>query len=158
MVYVFGECELDDQLYQLRRRGKVVELEPKVFDFLAYLICQRDRVVSRNELMEQLWPGQIVSEAALTHCVAKARKAVQDDGSQQQVIKTQHGRGYRFVAEGSMPTDEPPLAVVVRSSDRSVSLSKDRESWFGQTFPPYRQSRLLTVLGVFLVVVSATVV
>ena len=82
--------------------------------------------------------------------MAKARKAVQDDGAQQQVIKTQHGRGYRFVAEVSMPADGS-LRVV-------VSRSEDRGAWFGQTFPPYRQSRLLAVLGVFLVVVSAAVV
>jgi DNA-binding response OmpR family regulator len=80
MVYAFGEFTLDDQLYQLRRAGEAVKVEPQVFKLLTYLIVHRDRVVSREELFEQLWPGQVVSEAALTYCMAKARKAVHDDG------------------------------------------------------------------------------
>jgi len=65
---------------------------------LSYLICHRDRLVRKEELIKQLWSGQVVIAAVLTRCVAEARKAVHDDGVRQQVIKTQHGRGYRFVA------------------------------------------------------------
>jgi TolB-like protein/DNA-binding winged helix-turn-helix (wHTH) protein len=99
MIYRFADCELDEHLYQLRRNGTPVALEPKVFDVLAYLLQHHDRVVSKDELLDQLWPGQVVSETALTQCVMAARKAVGDDGNRQHTIKTQHGRGYRFVAE-----------------------------------------------------------
>jgi TolB-like protein/DNA-binding winged helix-turn-helix (wHTH) protein len=99
MLYHFGDCVLDDQLYQLSRDGAPIEIEPKVFDVLAYLLHHHDRVVSKDELLEKLWPGQVVSETALTRCIVAARKAVGDDGGKQQIIKTQHGRGYRFIAE-----------------------------------------------------------
>lgn len=116
MIYVFGDCELDGRLYELRCAGKVVEFEPKVFDLLAYLLRHRDRVVSKDELIEKVWPKQVISESTLTHCLAVARKAVGDDGVRQQVIKTQHGRGYRFVAmvteriEGSLSGTTPSPA------------------------------------------------
>src|SRR5262245_56850500 len=98
MIFAFGDYELDESLYQLRRRGEVVRLEPKVFDVLAYLIRQRDRVVAKEELLAQLWPGEFVSETVLPRCITAARKAVGDDPAGQKVIQTVHGRGYRFVA------------------------------------------------------------
>lgn len=61
MVYRFAECELDESLYQLRRERSPVALEPKVFDVLAYLVQHRDRVVSKDELLDKLWPGQLGS-------------------------------------------------------------------------------------------------
>ena len=99
MIYKFTDCELDDALYQLRRGGEVVAIEPQVFRLLAYLLTHRDRVVSRDELFAQLWPGQVVSDAALTYCIGKARKAVDDTGTAQRVIKTVHGHGYRLIAQ-----------------------------------------------------------
>ncbi|NOT58213.1 MAG: transcriptional regulator, partial [Deltaproteobacteria bacterium] len=98
MVSHFADCELDESLYQLRRNGAPVAVEPKVFDVLAYLLQHRDRVVSKDELLDKLWPGQVVGENALTRCIRAARAAVGDDGTKQAIIETQHGRGYRFVA------------------------------------------------------------
>jgi class 3 adenylate cyclase/predicted ATPase len=98
MIYVFGAYEFDTDRRVLRLAGTPVDLEPKVFDLLAYLIQHHDQFVSRARLYEQLWPQQFVSEAALTYCIAEARKAVGDSGRAQRVIKTVHGRGYRFIA------------------------------------------------------------
>src|ERR1051326_8442838 len=98
MVYVFDSYEFDTDRRVLRRAGTPVELEPKVFDLLTYLIQHHDRFISRAELYEQLWSRQFVSDAALTYCMAEARKAVGDTGRAQRVIKTVHGRGYRFIA------------------------------------------------------------
>jgi DNA-binding winged helix-turn-helix (wHTH) protein/tetratricopeptide (TPR) repeat protein len=123
VIYVFGDFELDDRLYGLHRAGQPIEVEPKVFDVLAYLLHSRDRTVSRDELIEQLWPGQVVSEAALTQCVARARKALQDDGMKQRFIKTYYGRGYHFVAEVAMRTTAPPVAMV--SGLRNSTLCTD---------------------------------
>src|ERR687888_1272934 len=98
MIYVFGAYEFDTDRRVLRLAGTPVDVEPKVFDLLAYLIEHHDQFVSREKLYAQLWPQQFVSEAALTYCIAEARKAVGDSGRAQSVIKTVHGRGYRFIA------------------------------------------------------------
>jgi DNA-binding winged helix-turn-helix (wHTH) protein len=98
MTYRFGDYELDTQLFELRAAGTPSQLEPKVFDLLAYLIRHHDRVVTKQELSAHLWPEQFTSDAVLGYSIMAARKAVGDSGSRQQVIKTLRGRGYRFIA------------------------------------------------------------
>ncbi len=99
MIYQSENFSLDTQLFYLERMGERVEVEPRVFDLLTYLIENRNRVVERNELLDELWGGRVVSESALTARLKSARKAVGDTGSAQNIIKTIHGRGYQFVAE-----------------------------------------------------------
>jgi class 3 adenylate cyclase/predicted ATPase len=98
MLHVFGDYTLDTQRYELRRTGTRIKLRPKVFDLLAYLILHRNRVISRQELLDHLWPNQFVGEATLNSCIMEARQAVGDTGQTQRIIQTVHGRGYRFVA------------------------------------------------------------
>ncbi|HSD70761.1 MAG TPA: transcriptional regulator, partial [Woeseiaceae bacterium] len=98
MIFRFGPYELDDAGRELRRDGERVETEPKAFELLLYLLHNRDRAVSKDELQTRLWPRTIVTEASLTRCVMKARRAVGDDADQQSVIRTLHSHGYRFVA------------------------------------------------------------
>jgi len=98
MIHAFGTCELDLALFQLRVGGAAVKLEPKVFDVLVHLLAHRDRVVTKDELLDAVWSGESVSESVLPHAIAAARRAVGDDRSAQGVIQTVHGRGYRFVA------------------------------------------------------------
>ncbi|HKA52474.1 MAG TPA: winged helix-turn-helix domain-containing protein [Candidatus Binatia bacterium] len=143
MTYVFSEFALDDQLYQLYQAGQPVKIEPQVFKLLAYLIAQRDRVVSREELFEKLWPGQVVSEAALTYCVAKARKAVQDHGTRQRLIKTPHGHGYRFIAQVTVPVDDPSPAKVVIPEDQGLPIRLASRT--------DRQGRRLALLGLLFI-------
>ena len=99
MRYVFGDCTLDTQRYELHRGGTRMPLRPKVFQVLVYLIEQRDRVVTRDEVLAQVWPNQHVGEETLTSCVKAARRAVGDSGRTQRVIQTVHSRGLRFVAD-----------------------------------------------------------
>ena len=99
MIYQFGKFEVDTQNYQLRNDGVTVELEPKVFDLLNYLIANRGNLVTRDELFENIWSGQIVSDTSLSNQIRAARKAIGDDGKSQSFIKTVHGRGYQFIAE-----------------------------------------------------------
>jgi DNA-binding winged helix-turn-helix (wHTH) protein len=73
MIYVFGDCELDEALCELRRAGVPIKLEPKSLKVLAHLIQHRDRVVAKDELLAKLWPREYVTEFALTRCIAKAR-------------------------------------------------------------------------------------
>ena len=112
MVYVFGDCELDERRYVLRRAGERVELEPKVFEVLAYLIRHNDRVVPRRELLDELWPDRIVGEWSLTRSISVARKALRDNAGEQRVIQTLYGRGYRFVARvRERPARAPDIAL-----------------------------------------------
>jgi pimeloyl-ACP methyl ester carboxylesterase len=97
-LYSFGDFQLDEQQFELRHRGAVVHVEPRVFDVLSYLVRNRDRVVARQELLDQVWGDRFVTESAVSTRLKAARRAVGDDGSRQMVIKTVHGRGYQFVA------------------------------------------------------------
>lgn len=98
-VYRFEDCELDLHQFELRRGSEVIHVEPQVLDVLVYLIANRDRLVPKSELLDVVWGDRFVSESALTSRLKEARRAVGDDGQQQRVIATVHGRGYRFVAQ-----------------------------------------------------------
>lgn len=106
VIYAFSEYELDTDRIELRRIGEPLAVEPQVFDVLTYLVTNRERVVSKNELLDNVWGDRFVSESALTSRIKAARRLVGDDGRNQAVIRTSHGRGYRFVAP-----------VVARSGD-----------------------------------------
>jgi DNA-binding winged helix-turn-helix (wHTH) protein/predicted ATPase len=97
-VYAFEGYELDLRLYQLRRGKTTVPLEPQVFDVLAYLVQHHDRMVSKEELLDHVWPERYITEAALNSRLMAARKAIGDSGRDQRLIRTVHGRGYHFVA------------------------------------------------------------
>ena len=105
MRYVFGDYLLDTQRYELSYRNQPIKLRPKVFHVLSYLIAHRDRVVSKDELLEQVWPNQFIGDGSLNACLMAVRKAVGDNGKVQHCIQTLHGRGYRFIAAAvSSPT------------------------------------------------------
>jgi DNA-binding winged helix-turn-helix (wHTH) protein/tetratricopeptide (TPR) repeat protein len=139
MLYRFGNHEIDDALRELRRDGETVNVEPKVFDLLVYLVRNRDRVVSKTELYGQLWAEEAIAPASLLSCVKWARKAVNDSGERQRVIKTFHGRGYRFVAVcgdegaarvGSLPghVETPPrLSMRPLRGDQPDFVGRARE-------------------------------
>ena len=97
-VIRFGEFELDANAFELRRDGDAVEIEPQVFDVLRYLAERPGVLVSKEQLLDDVWGDRFVSESSLSSRIRSARIAVGDDGSRQAVIKTVHGRGFRFVA------------------------------------------------------------
>ena len=99
MVFRFGEYEVDIARQELRRAGVVIHIEPQVFDVLAYLVRNRDRIVGRKELIDTVWQGRVVSEAALSSRISAARHAIGDTGNDQALIRTLHKRGFRFVGE-----------------------------------------------------------
>jgi len=119
MLRAFGDCVIDPSCFELRRRGKVVKLEPKVFDVLLHLIEHLDRVVTKQELLDGLWPGEAVSDSVLPRCIAAMRRAVGDTRARQRVIATVHGRGYRFVAS----LKEVEAARSASRVKRAVSVS-----------------------------------
>ncbi len=103
MIYVFEEYRLDVAAHELRRGKLVVPVEPQVFDLLKLLIANSQRLVSRDEIIDQIWAGRIVSDSAIDSRIKSARRAVGDDGRAQRLIKTQHGVGFRFVGSVTMP-------------------------------------------------------
>src|SRR6516164_4116422 len=99
MPFAFGEHVLDVERRELRRGGDPVAVEPQVFDLIVYLVQNRDRVVTKDELLDAVWGGRIVSESALTARINAVRRAVGDSGEAQAVIRTIQRRGFRFIAE-----------------------------------------------------------
>jgi pimeloyl-ACP methyl ester carboxylesterase/DNA-binding winged helix-turn-helix (wHTH) protein len=97
-AYEFGRCRLDTLTRELRKDGRPVAIEQRAFNMLLYLIAHRERAISKDELQEAIWPRMILTESALTRCVMKVRRAVGDDPQRQDIVKTIHGHGYRFVA------------------------------------------------------------
>ena len=98
MIYRFDPFSLDTESFELRRDGDVVAVEPQVFNVLAFLIKNRDRIVTKDEMIEAVWDGRAISDGALNSRINSARRAVGDDGDTQSIIKTIPRRGFRFVA------------------------------------------------------------
>jgi class 3 adenylate cyclase/DNA-binding winged helix-turn-helix (wHTH) protein/tetratricopeptide (TPR) repeat protein len=135
MRYAFGDYELDTQLYELRHAGQGCPLEPQVFDVLVYLVQHRDRVVSKDELLDRLWPAQFISDAVLHTRIMAARKAVGDSGQTQRVIKTLRGRGYRFVAPVQERVRDAPEAAMTGAPSRPGTSVQSAEH-HGVSRPP----------------------
>jgi pimeloyl-ACP methyl ester carboxylesterase/DNA-binding winged helix-turn-helix (wHTH) protein len=108
MKYVFDRFSIDAAAREMLASGTPVPLEPKVLDLLVCLIELRDRVVSKDELIEAVWNGRIITDAAISSAVSAARRALGDDGHRQRYVKTLHGRGFRFVCPLVEVVSEPP--------------------------------------------------
>ena len=112
----FGECLFDGHTLELKRSGQVVPLEPKPLELLMLLLRHAGEVMTKDELLEGLWPGRVVSESVLTKCVAKLRAALADE--EQSIVRTVHGFGYRLAAEvtveagGAPPCPQPERHAV----------------------------------------------
>jgi TolB-like protein/Flp pilus assembly protein TadD len=118
MRYRIGNCSIDPVAYEVRREGSLVPAEPQVFELLVMLIEHRDRVVTKDEIVERVWKGRIVSDATLNSRIRAARQVLGDDGAAQKLIRTVYGRGFRFVGAvvegGSMrPAGDRPSLVVL---------------------------------------------
>ena len=126
MIYQFNEFQLDSANFSLQKIGKSIELEPQVFNLIIYLIENRERLVTRDEIFENLWDGKEVLDATLSNHIKIARSILGDDGKSQHIIKTIRGRGYQFIAEvNKLNTLDP--AKPIQGKQR---LSK----WYGAAF------------------------
>lgn len=125
--YVFEDCELDADRFELCRAGTPVRIEPQVFDVLVYLVSHRDRVITKEELLDEVWGDRFVSESALTSRLKAARRAIGDDGRAQRCIRTVHGRGYRFIAPvreaGVVPTADAADTTGGGDDDEASAIS-----------------------------------
>ena len=98
MHFVFANYVLDPNRRELRLGSKPIAVEPQVFDVLLYLLQNRDRLVSKDELIASVWGGRIVSDSNLTGRINAARRAIGDSGEDQKLIRTIPRKGFRFVA------------------------------------------------------------
>ena len=112
MKYRFAEFEIDLGLHELRRRGSPIHAEPQVFDLTVHLVRNHDRVVSKDELIDNIWNGRIISEAAFSSRINGARRVLGDSGTEQQFIKTLHRRGFRFVGDVEEGSDADTVKLV----------------------------------------------
>ncbi len=99
MQYAFEDYVLDPERRELTRGADPVAIGPQVFDLLLYLVRNREHVVSKDDLLEEVWGGRIVSESTLTSHINAARKAISDSGQQQRLIRTVARKGFRFVGD-----------------------------------------------------------
>lgn len=150
--YEFGDFELDTDSFELAQAGDVLGVEPQVFEVIAYLVANRDRLVSKNELLDEVWGDRFVSESTLTTRIRAARRLLGDDGQRQEVIGTVHGRGYRFVAPvvehgtAAAPRrdeDPPPQQIQFCTTDDGVRLAY---ATMGQGPPLVRAAHWITHL------------
>jgi len=109
--FLFADQVLDVDRLELRRADALVSLEPQVFDLLVYLLKNRDRVVSKDDLIAGVWGGRIVSDSTLTSRINAARKAVGDSGEEQRLIRTVARKGIRFVGEVGEQAKPAPSGV-----------------------------------------------
>ena len=129
--YLFEDCALDMDRRELRRGPALVSIEPQVFDLLAHLIRHRGRVVSKDDLLETIWRGRVVSESALFNRINAARKAIGDSGERQRLIKTLPRKGLRFVGEvreetmEALPLPDRPSIAVLPFTDQSAGPGEE---------------------------------
>jgi len=106
VIYKFNTIELDTTSYQIKVDGIEQSVEPQVFNLIVYLIENKDKIISREEILDTIWKDRVVSDSSINNHIKSARKVLQDDGHKQAVIKTVHSRGYQFIAECEVLDDE----------------------------------------------------
>jgi TolB-like protein/Tfp pilus assembly protein PilF len=111
MLYQFGPFVLDLARFELRANGEPCRVEPQVFSLIALLVENRERLVSRDEMIEKIWDGRIVSDAAISSRIKSARQALGDDGKAQRYIRTIHNQGLRFVAPVHASRGDPAARI-----------------------------------------------
>jgi TolB-like protein/cytochrome c-type biogenesis protein CcmH/NrfG len=124
LFFRFENCSLDTDRRELHRAGESIAVEPQVFDLLTYLIENRDRVITKDDMIATVWGGRIVSESTLTSRINSARKALGDSGDEQRLIRTFARKGFRFV--GDVQLDAKPAGAADGEPRRTALPAPDR--------------------------------
>lgn len=120
MKYSFDQYELDTRSAELRCADTEIALTPKTYALLCLLVGNHDRLVSKDEIVEKVWDGRIVSDAAISTAIKSVRRALGDSGQAQKYIRTIHGRGFRFNVQVRVVA---PAAAGARAVDRAAEPS-----------------------------------
>ncbi|MEM9621160.1 MAG: winged helix-turn-helix domain-containing protein [Pseudomonadota bacterium] len=155
-AYRFGNFRISLSTYELFKDNTAIAVEPQVFNLLGYLVQHRDRVVTKDELLDELWGHRYVSDSALSTQIKTLRKVVGDSGQKQAVIQTVRGRGFRFVAAIESSTGEARTATSAPAADvsRANNLPRERTQMFGRDLETDEcaklldNNRLVSVLGI----------
>lgn len=118
MIYKFNDIELDTLNFRLSDKGENISVEPQVFNLIVYLIEHKDRLVTREEILDKVWHGKVVSDTSISNHIKSARKVLGDDGQKQQVIKTFHSRGYQFIPDTKIvkQVDNTRFSSIIKKS------------------------------------------
>ncbi len=127
MHYSFADFTLDTAARELRRGSAIVPVEPKVFDMLVHLITHRDRIISKDELVDEIWQGRFVSDAAVSSVLRDLRRALGDDGRTQRFIRTSRGHGMRFVGTATPEGGEGPAPRHVEPPDQTIRYCRSAD-------------------------------
>ena len=157
MRYRFAQFDLVEDTRELLVHGEPRQIEPQVFDLIRCLLRQRERVVTRDELVQEVWGGRIVSDSAISARISAARTALDDNGERQDLIRTISRRGFRFVGEavefpGSDDDGNPAPEVGNRGNRQRVAYCRSRDGTgiayavSGDGYPVLRAGHWLTHL------------
>jgi len=156
LLFFFENCVIDADRRELRRGSEMVALEPQVFDLLLFLIRNRDRVVTKDDVFASVWGGRIVSESALSTRINAVRTAIGDSGEAQRLLRTLPRKGFRFVGEVREGGASPAEEAIVTSSNTVTLVTAEQKP-----LPAIRIDRrrwiLSVAIGVFAAVVGAVV-
>lgn len=128
MKYLFSGFEIDISQHELRHGGASVHIEPQVFDLLVHLVRNNDRVVSKDELIDTVWKGRVISEAAFSSRINSARRVLGDNGTDQLFIRTLHRRGFRFVGNVQAIMQSDPAAIRLAPDDSVTAVGVSSEA------------------------------
>jgi DNA-binding winged helix-turn-helix (wHTH) protein len=133
VAFVFGDMTLDGVRRELRSGSTSLPIEPQVFDLLEFLIRNRERVVSRDDLLAAVWGGRVVSDSAIDARINAARRAIGDDGGRQRWIRTIARKGFRFVGDVREDLGTPSLPAAAAAPGLPDSGSRVQEITFCRT-------------------------
>lgn len=134
MIYRFEDFELDTATFELRRGGSPLAAEPQVLSLLILLVQNPDRLLAKDEIIEKIWNGRIVSDAAVSSRIKSIRKLLGDDGRAQRLVKTVHGKGFRFI--GSVSASDAANQPDEPAASRSFASAAPVESLVPSAGPP----------------------
>lgn len=123
MIYKFNDFVFDENNFIAHKGDTELSIEPLVFDLAIYLLKNKERVVTRTEILDQIWKGRTVSDSTLSNHIKTLRAVLGDDGKKQLCVKTVHGRGYQFIADVTQVSANTP------PNDISIKQTNDNTLW-----------------------------
>ncbi len=146
MRYIFNDYELRLDTFELSGPEGRIHVEPQVFDVLALLVRHRERVVTKTEILDEVWESRFVSESALTSRIKDLRIAIGDSGRAQHTVRTVHGKGYQFIAtvtEKDAGVETSGRRELPRFTNRFLGRSRELADLASRL----DEGRLVTILG-----------